>query len=523
MSVQSSIRRRRLLLLLAPLFAFVALASWAIASPVGASPDDDYHLNSIWCGQGERAGLCESASAPETEKVPGALEQSRCYSFLSDQSASCQGAGFSGADNPLVASQRGNFDGNYPPVFYATMSVFASDNISLSVIAMRLFNAFLFVALMTAACFALPRRLRVPLVWGTAICVTPLALFLVPSTNPSSWAILSGSLVWVSLVGYFESSGWRRITLGALSAVGVLIGAGARADSAIYAGLAIVVAIVLTMRFSKIYLLRAILPVALLVLSVAMYFSTNQAGAAMTGLVNGNPIEGTPESIFSRIFLNVPTLWSGILGSGDLGWLDTPLPSVVGFLVLGVFGGLVFRGLRHVDWRKGVALVGTFFSLWALPTYILFVTKAEVGTQVQPRYILPILTILAGVALLSPLSARFSLSLAQRIVLGASLAIAQSVALHYNLRRYVTGNDIVAFNLDDGIEWWWGLPISPMGVWVLGTLAFSGLLVALLTMFDRPLSSGAHPESDGRGLDQRREPMAVPDQAPLDSSTPRSA
>jgi hypothetical protein len=353
MSVQSSIRRRRLLLLLAPLFAFVALASWAIASPVGASPDDDYHLNSIWCGQGERAGLCESASAPETEKVPGALEQSRCYSFLSDQSASCQGAGFSGADNPLVASQRGNFDGNYPPVFYATMSVFASDNISLSVIAMRLFNAFLFVALMTAACFALPRRLRVPLVWGTAICVTPLALFLVPSTNPSSWAILSGSLVWVSLVGYFESSGWRRITLGALSAVGVLIGAGARADSAIYAGLAIVVAIVLTMRFSKIYLLRAILPVALLVLSVAMYFSTNQAGAAMTGLVNGNPIEGTPESIFSRIFLNVPTLWSGILGSGDLGWLDTPLPSVVGFLVLGVFGGLVFRGLRHVDWRKG--------------------------------------------------------------------------------------------------------------------------------------------------------------------------
>ena len=523
MSVHSSTRRRRLLLLLAPLFAFVALASWAIASPVGASPDDDYHLNSIWCGQGERAGLCESAATPETEKVPEALEQSRCFAFLGGQSASCQGAGFSGADNPLVATQRGNFDGNYPPAFYATMSIFASDNISLSVIAMRLFNAFLFVALITVACFTLPRRLRVPLIWGTAICATPLALFLVPSTNPSSWAILSGSLVWISLVGYFEASGWRRIMLGALSVIGVLIGAGARADSAIYAGLAIVVAVVLTMRFTKAYLLKAVLPTALLVAAIALYFSTNQSGAAMTGLANGSPVEGTPESLFSRIFLNVPSLWSGILGSGNLGWLDTPLPSVVGFLVLGVFGGLVFRGLRHVDWRKGVALVGTFFSLWALPTYILFVTKAEVGTQVQPRYILPILTILAGVALLSPLATRFSLSLAQRIVLGASLAVAQSVALHYNLRRYVTGNDIVAFNLDDGIEWWWGLPISPMGVWALGTLAFSGLLVALLTMFDRPRSPVGLPESEDPDRDQWREPKVLRDQASLDAATPSSA
>ena len=41
-----------------PLAFFVTCAGWALASPVGAAPDDDYHLASIWCAQGEREGVC---------------------------------------------------------------------------------------------------------------------------------------------------------------------------------------------------------------------------------------------------------------------------------------------------------------------------------------------------------------------------------------------------------------------------------------------------------------------------------
>ena len=33
--------------LLASVFALGV--AWAVSSPVGASPDDDYHLGSIWC------------------------------------------------------------------------------------------------------------------------------------------------------------------------------------------------------------------------------------------------------------------------------------------------------------------------------------------------------------------------------------------------------------------------------------------------------------------------------------------
>jgi hypothetical protein len=68
------------------------------------------------------------------------------------------------------------------------------------------------------------------------------------------------------------------------------------------------------------------------------------------------------------------------------------------------------------------------------------------------------------------------------VVIAVALAVAQSVALHFNLRRYVTGSDVVDWNLDDRIEWWWGLPISPMGVWFLGTVAFAAVLVIAVSL-----------------------------------------
>ena len=53
------------------------------------------------------------------------------------------------------------------------------------------------------------------------------------------------------------------------------------------------------------------------------------------------------------------------------------------------------------------------------------------------------------------------------------------MALHLNIRRYVTGVDVTAVNLDVGAEWWWDGPVGPSAVWLLGSLAYT-LLVALL-------------------------------------------
>ena len=54
------------------------------------------------------------------------------------------------------------------------------------------------------------------------------------------------------------------------------------------------------------------------------------------------------------------------------------------------------------------------------------------------------------------------------------------MALQVNIRRYVTGDDLQGLNLDAGAEWWWtGFPVGPTGVWVVGALAFAGLLAVL--------------------------------------------
>jgi hypothetical protein len=60
-----------------------------------------------------------------------------------------------------------------------------------------------------------------------------------------------------------------------------------------------------------------------------------------------------------------------------------------------------------------------------------------------------------------------------------ALSVANAIALHTNIRRYTTGVRVQGFNLDSPREWWWPFfPefLSPNVVWVIGTLAFAGLI-----------------------------------------------
>jgi hypothetical protein len=41
--------RRIPLLAFAPILATLTLMAWVFASPIGAGPDDDFHLVSAWC------------------------------------------------------------------------------------------------------------------------------------------------------------------------------------------------------------------------------------------------------------------------------------------------------------------------------------------------------------------------------------------------------------------------------------------------------------------------------------------
>jgi hypothetical protein len=474
----------------APVLALIALTAWALSSPIGSSPDDDFHLASIWCGSPLGSAECLPGAEPDSRIVPQALnEAAACYAGRPDISAACQEQTFTLDPTPVTDTSRGNFANNYPPVYYGFMSLFAGPGILASVVLMRVINAFLFVGITAALVCLLPAARRRALVWGWVIVSIPLGMFLLASNNPSAWALIGVGSSWLALVGFFETTGKRRVGLAALFVVTVLMASGARGDAALYTVLGSALAVFLTLRRSRNYLLQSILPVAMAVVSILFFLSSQQASVAGDGLGDADAISGgaavdtgTDRSFFGLLAYNlvmVPTLWAGVFGEWGLGWLDTSMPALVRVCAGALFAAVLFAGLRQTDARKSIAVVGAGLVVWLLPTYVLIRGGNVVGENVQPRYILPLLVVIAVLAMLPARGQRFQPSSLQLGIVGVVLVVCEAFALHVNMRRYVTGNDIQGWNLDAGAEWWWDIPFSPMAVWALGVLAYAGLLVLL--------------------------------------------
>lgn len=469
---------------LVPVLVVLGLGAWVVASPVGASPDDDYHLASIWCANEARTDLC----APDPVHgegwrlvLPG-LMTAPCYVTDGAYSAACQE--WVSDPTPTVAADHGNWINAYPPVYYAVMNAFASTDIQSSALLMRLVNVLLFVAYTTALAVLLPAKLRVPLVAGWAITMVPLSAFLLASNNPGAWALIGVGGSWLAAFGWFRTTGRRSWALGGLTALGVLLAAGARTDAAIYSILGLGIASFLSFRWSKAFGLKMILPGVLIVIAAAFYAASGYATVAEGGLNGGIPnSEGRNlGAILGYNLVSMPQLWTGVFGSWGLGWRMEQWPGfpMVEFAGLVVFVGLVSLGIRHMDPRRAVMSVALVGTLYLLPLYVLTRGRSVVGENVQPRYILPLVIVLGGLLLLTR-AERALVPSVWHVVPGIILLSgANAVALYTNLRRYVTGFTIERLGLEDGAEWWWsGAPAGPTAVWVIGSLAFAGAFTIL--------------------------------------------
>jgi hypothetical protein len=459
---------------------------------MGAGPDDDYHLVSVWCATGDSSD-CRPGTTAETREVPEAVVKSSCFSFDADKSAACQDL-YDFDEPQYVETNRGNFVGAYPPVYYLAMSVFVSDDILASAMIMRLANVLLFVVLATVLYALLAPTRRPTLVWGWVITTVPLGLFLIASNNPSGWAVTGMGTAWLALLGYFESTGRRQWGLGAIFAVGVIMAAGSRGDAAMYTVGAMVLVTILAFARTKEFLLKSILPVVMAGIALAFFFTSRQSSSGLSGFggaAGTAPGSDSPAAVLDGVgllaynVLNVPSLWAGVFGGWGLGWLDTPMPAIVLISCLAAFFAVGFAGLSRLSGRKLFVIVAVAFVLWALPTYVLTAGGDIVGSAVQPRYILPLIVLLGGLLVLQVKNRPVELHRAQVFVIVAALVGANFVAMHMNIRRYVTGNDEPGWNLDAGLEWFWDAPFSPSFVWIAGSAAFAGLLVVLVKELKR--------------------------------------
>lgn len=466
---------KRVVAVCVPVLLFLTLVAWAYASSVGSSPDDDFHLASIWCGLGLREGLCEDSGDPATRLVPDALLDASCFAHRPAISGACWDPTSEGLDEAAWL----NTGPLYPPLFYAVMSVVAGPDIEASVLLMRIANAALAVGLLTATYFALPPSLRAAVLVPSLVGVVPLGMFVIASTNPSSWALVSAAMTWLCLYGALGTTGRRQMMLCGLAVVGAVIGAGARADAAVFAVFGVVLAFILGVRRGRSLRYPALTGAVIAVIAVAFYLSAGQGRAVVTGLGNDAPPLKTADHISN--ILGIPGLWTGALGMEGLGWFDTSLPVLVPVFAFGSFCAAAIIGLHRVEWRRAVALGAAAAALWVVPFMLLAQSNWLVGWNlVQPRYILPLMIIMLGVASATP-RALTDWTVPRVTIVGGMLSAAAAVALHVNISRYTTGSDQPSVDPGSGAEWWWSAFPSPMTVWIVGSVAFA-LVFALLAV-----------------------------------------
>jgi drug/metabolite transporter (DMT)-like permease len=206
--------------------------------------------------------------------------------------------------------------------------------------------------------------------------------------------------------------------------------------------------------------------------------------------------------IFWNNLLDTPSLWLGMIGGyplGSLGWLDTVMPQIVVFSVFLVAVTLSYLALHDRDWKKITAIIGGVILISAIPLYLLQLGGFLVGEKIQPRYLLPLLIVLMGIIFLpSRTDSRFFLPSALVAAGALLLAIANSAALHTNIRRYVTGITQGGIDLSSGREWWWqSIPafLTPNTVWVIGSLAFLGFAWNVLNERSRIAQTSANAEA----------------------------
>src|SRR5690606_27517275 len=147
-----------------------------------------------------------------------------------------------------------------------------------------------------------------------------------------------------------------------------------------------------------------------------------------------------------------PALWIGGMGSPPplrdfqpawpwgLGWLDTAMPGVVWVGLWGTYAAILFVAVAHASRRRVVAVVVVAAATLLIPAYVQYLTAPLVGGYVQPRYVLPLLVVLAVTAMIRLDGDAFRVTRGQRWIIVTVLAVANATALYANLRRYVTGS-----------------------------------------------------------------------------------
>ena len=476
-----------------------ALVAWLYASPPGSSPDDGYHLGSIWCGGGFAPDRCLEAPGSGSGSaafVPAVLPQLTCVSGDGRRPAACQNDIYTRFEGQLALSET-NLSGARATLYYRTANLLVSDDIPAAIARMRVMNASLVLLLVGLTAWLAAPDLRRAVLLSWLVTSLPLGLFIVTSLNSGAWGFVGLGTLWANaLTALRPGERWRRIAATSLALVGATMSLGARTEAAAHvAVIAVAIAVLwatdvrtgwlrrpsrrqlVTLLASGVAVVGG-LAVALRYSALPLLLSTTSGfGKGWDRLVErgiSNPV--------ATLAVETPQLWTGALGTWSLGWLDTNMPSTVSVSATVAVVTLAALGLAGASRGRVASASVLFAGLLALPVLSLLSVGLVVLEELQPRHYAPLLYVLLGVALMrSPGQPPLAIGRGMRVVLAGALTIGHSVALIINIRRYTTGlTEFLYIDTNREVQWWWGgLAPSPELVWLVGSVGY-GLLAFLL-------------------------------------------
>ena len=329
--------------------------AWAVASPLGASPDDDYHLGSIWCppplaDSGCTTGYTERGTFGPV--VPESIAATRvaCYAFHGNESAVCA---LNNSDERTMVTDRWD-DGNYPWGYYQFHHHFIAHDAGRAGVTMRLINVGIAIVLIGAIGALMPSAMRRGYVLAILAAWTPMGIYFIASTNPSSWAFTGVFAFAAGLWSATQSYGWRRWSLLGAAALGAVLSCTSRGDSAFFL-FVITVALAFAVRWRREHWPEATLAIVASIIGIIVMRSTNVASTHLT------TAQGEHRSLIDLLGDNMsflPQYLAGFYGyRWGPGWLDVNYDGSISTVGLLIAGAVFIAGARTWSWRKLMTLL----------------------------------------------------------------------------------------------------------------------------------------------------------------------
>ncbi|MFB2557317.1 DUF2142 domain-containing protein [Herbiconiux liangxiaofengii] len=390
--------------LLLPWFLIAALSSlWALATPIGGSPDEPAHV--VKAASVVRGQLLptEMIAAGGVLEVPAAFDHEYsqgCFAFFADVPASCAPP-LQGDPAALVESH--SSASLYNPVYYALVgwpSLIAPDVVG--IYAMRIVSAVLCSFFVASAFWLIAswQTRRLPSL-GVLIGLTPIVVYLMGTVNPNALEFSGGLALFVAMVSITSDPGAKRFGPAlAIAVVAAALVSNARGISPLWVALLLVLPLLLLTGRQVVALFRrpSVLVGAGVIVASALYsawwtLSSNSLGTGpSTGPevvpdVPGVGLSPLPAFIgeFGNFYLRMRQM------VGVLGWLDTPLNPLAYYLCYLLFGLLVLGVVVFVRGRALVFVGATAVVFLVAPPAVQSVYVARGGFIWQGRYSLILL------------------------------------------------------------------------------------------------------------------------------------